>query len=146
MATFFLLIIISAVIISFSSYFYLTLMYIKQLEGPQLMKHGFNDAIAKVGMTKFITDLFWVGMFYHLYNQVDELSFYVIILYFLEKPWTAELFNINIQFHLVYPISNYKCCCRVIWEWFIPFQASAHITFSFYALSWQLTPSREWHP
>ncbi|MBA0800150.1 hypothetical protein Gohar_010602 [Gossypium harknessii] len=39
-------------------------------EGPQLMKHGFTDAIAKVGMTKFISDLFWVGMFYHLYNQL----------------------------------------------------------------------------
>ncbi|XP_039064672.1 triose phosphate/phosphate translocator TPT, chloroplastic-like [Hibiscus syriacus] len=39
-------------------------------EGPQLMKHGFNDAIAKVGMTKFVSDLFWVGMFYHLYNQL----------------------------------------------------------------------------
>lgn len=34
------------------------------------MKHGFNDAIAKVGLTKFVSDLFWVGMFYHLYNQV----------------------------------------------------------------------------
>ncbi|CAI9783685.1 unnamed protein product [Fraxinus pennsylvanica] len=40
------------------------------LEGPQLLKHGFSDAIAKVGLTKFITDLFWVGMFYHLYNQL----------------------------------------------------------------------------
>ncbi|KAF9588187.1 hypothetical protein IFM89_008201, partial [Coptis chinensis] len=40
------------------------------LEGPQLMKHGICDAIAKVGMTKFISDLFWVGMFYHVYNQV----------------------------------------------------------------------------
>ncbi|CAA7020458.1 unnamed protein product [Microthlaspi erraticum] len=40
------------------------------VEGPQLLKHGFNDAIAKVGMTKFVTDLFWVGMFYHLYNQL----------------------------------------------------------------------------
>ncbi|KAM3287321.1 triose phosphate/phosphate translocator, chloroplastic [Capsicum chacoense] len=40
------------------------------LEGPQLLQHGFNDAIAKVGLTKFVTDLFWVGMFYHLYNQV----------------------------------------------------------------------------
>nr|P52177.1 RecName: Full=Triose phosphate/phosphate translocator, chloroplastic; Short=cTPT; Flags: Precursor [Brassica oleracea var. botrytis]AAA84890.1 chloroplast phosphate/triose-phosphate translocator precursor [Brassica oleracea var. botrytis] len=40
------------------------------VEGPQLLKHGFNDAIAKVGMTKFISDLFWVGMFYHLYNQL----------------------------------------------------------------------------
>lgn len=40
------------------------------LEGPQLLKHGFNDAIAKVGMTKFVSDLFWVGMFYHLYNQL----------------------------------------------------------------------------
>lgn len=41
-----------------------------QVEGPQLMQHGFKDAIAKVGLTKFISDLFWVGMFYHLYNQV----------------------------------------------------------------------------
>ncbi|KAK3431364.1 hypothetical protein EUGRSUZ_E03242 [Eucalyptus grandis] len=40
------------------------------IEGPQLMKYGFNDALAKVGTTKFITDLFWVGMFYHLYNQL----------------------------------------------------------------------------
>nr|KAJ0226299.1 hypothetical protein LSAT_V11C100046380 [Lactuca sativa] len=40
------------------------------LEGPQLLKHGFSDAIAKVGMTKFVSDLFWVGMFYHLYNQL----------------------------------------------------------------------------
>ncbi|XP_052203486.1 triose phosphate/phosphate translocator, chloroplastic isoform X2 [Diospyros lotus] len=40
------------------------------LEGPQLMKHGFSDAITKVGLTKFISDLFWVGMFYHLYNQL----------------------------------------------------------------------------
>ncbi|KAE9613547.1 Triose phosphate/phosphate translocator [Lupinus albus] len=40
------------------------------LEGPTLLKHGFNDAITKVGLTKFVTDLFWVGMFYHLYNQV----------------------------------------------------------------------------
>ncbi|CAN1129648.1 Triose phosphate/phosphate translocator TPT, chloroplastic [Linum perenne] len=40
------------------------------LEGPQLMQHGFNDAITKVGMTKFVTDLFWVGLFYHLYNQL----------------------------------------------------------------------------
>ncbi|KAI3466701.1 hypothetical protein Pfo_023364 [Paulownia fortunei] len=39
-------------------------------EGPQLIKHGFSDAIAKVGLTKFITDLFWVGLFYHLYNQL----------------------------------------------------------------------------
>ncbi|KAG5023395.1 hypothetical protein JHK85_019737 [Glycine max] len=40
------------------------------LEGPTLLKHGFNDAIAKVGLVKFVSDLFWVGMFYHLYNQV----------------------------------------------------------------------------
>ncbi|KAI5657177.1 hypothetical protein M9H77_25970 [Catharanthus roseus] len=40
------------------------------LEGPQLMKQGFGDAIAKVGLTKLISDLFWVGMFYHLYNQI----------------------------------------------------------------------------
>ncbi|GAB4827000.1 hypothetical protein Ancab_033880 [Ancistrocladus abbreviatus] len=40
------------------------------VEGPQLMKLGFADAISKVGLTKFISDLFWVGMFYHLYNQL----------------------------------------------------------------------------
>ncbi|KAL3522339.1 hypothetical protein ACH5RR_015173 [Cinchona calisaya] len=40
------------------------------LEGPVLIKTGFNDAITKVGVTKFISDLFWVGMFYHLYNQI----------------------------------------------------------------------------
>ncbi|KAI5076004.1 hypothetical protein GOP47_0008069 [Adiantum capillus-veneris] len=40
------------------------------MEGPALMQHGFADAIAKVGMTKFLSDLFWVGMFYHLYNQL----------------------------------------------------------------------------
>ncbi|KAK6917608.1 Sugar phosphate transporter domain [Dillenia turbinata] len=39
-------------------------------EGPQLVKYGFNSAIEKVGLTKFISDLFWVGMFYHLYNQL----------------------------------------------------------------------------
>ncbi|KAK2436512.1 hypothetical protein P8452_32863 [Trifolium repens] len=40
------------------------------LEGPTLLKTGFNDAIAQVGLVKFVSDLFWVGMFYHLYNQV----------------------------------------------------------------------------
>ncbi|OAY76497.1 triose phosphate/phosphate translocator TPT, chloroplastic [Ananas comosus] len=40
------------------------------IEGPQLLQHGFKDVIAKVGLTKFISDLFWVGMFYHLYNQL----------------------------------------------------------------------------
>ncbi|XP_068654384.1 triose phosphate/phosphate translocator, chloroplastic-like [Aristolochia californica] len=40
------------------------------IEGPKLMQHGFADAIAKVGLQKFISDLFWVGMFYHLYNQI----------------------------------------------------------------------------
>ncbi|EFJ38162.1 hypothetical protein SELMODRAFT_73397 [Selaginella moellendorffii] len=40
------------------------------MEGPKLLQHGFADAIAKVGMVKFLSDLFWVGMFYHLYNQI----------------------------------------------------------------------------
>ncbi|KAF9624172.1 hypothetical protein IFM89_008110 [Coptis chinensis] len=40
------------------------------IEGPQLMQHGFRDAIAKVGLYKFLSDLFWIGMFYHLYNQL----------------------------------------------------------------------------
>jgi solute carrier family 35 protein E1 len=39
-------------------------------EGPKLMQHGFSDAIAKVGLQKFVTDLFLVGLFYHLYNQL----------------------------------------------------------------------------
>ncbi|KAM0842289.1 hypothetical protein ACQ4PT_058464 [Festuca glaucescens] len=40
------------------------------IEGPQLMQYGLNDAIAKVGLTKFVSDLFLVGLFYHLYNQL----------------------------------------------------------------------------
>ncbi|XP_031491489.1 triose phosphate/phosphate translocator, chloroplastic-like isoform X2 [Nymphaea colorata] len=40
------------------------------IEGPKLMQHGFADAIAKVGLFKFLSDLFWIGMFYHLYNQL----------------------------------------------------------------------------
>ncbi|XP_071722541.1 triose phosphate/phosphate translocator, chloroplastic-like [Rutidosis leptorrhynchoides] len=40
------------------------------IEGPQLMQYGFVNAISKVGLFKFISDLFWIGMFYHLYNQV----------------------------------------------------------------------------
>ncbi|XP_019229445.1 PREDICTED: triose phosphate/phosphate translocator, chloroplastic-like isoform X1 [Nicotiana attenuata] len=40
------------------------------IEGPQLMQYGFRDAITKVGLYKFLSDLFWIGMFYHLYNQV----------------------------------------------------------------------------
>lgn len=40
------------------------------IEGPKLMQYGFQDAIAKVGLYKFVSDLFWIGMFYHLYNQV----------------------------------------------------------------------------
>ncbi|KAK6921920.1 Sugar phosphate transporter domain [Dillenia turbinata] len=40
------------------------------IEGPQLMAYGFKDAIAQVGLFKFLSDLFWIGMFYHLYNQV----------------------------------------------------------------------------
>ncbi|KAH9772420.1 triose phosphate/phosphate translocator TPT [Citrus sinensis] len=40
------------------------------IEGPQLMQYGFKAAIAKVGLFKFLSDLFWIGMFYHLYNQV----------------------------------------------------------------------------
>ncbi|XVE91607.1 hypothetical protein REPUB_Repub01dG0024700 [Reevesia pubescens] len=41
-----------------------------QIEGPKLMQHGFKDAIAKVGLVKFLSNLFWIGMFFHLYNQL----------------------------------------------------------------------------
>ncbi|TVU18574.1 hypothetical protein EJB05_34681 [Eragrostis curvula] len=40
------------------------------IEGPQLLQHGFKDAIAKVGLKKLISDFLLVGLFYHLYNQV----------------------------------------------------------------------------
>ncbi|KAL9423606.1 hypothetical protein AB3S75_035652 [Citrus x aurantiifolia] len=40
------------------------------IEGPQLMQYGFKAAIAKVGLFKFLSGLFWIGMFYHLYNQL----------------------------------------------------------------------------
>ncbi|PON79675.1 Triose phosphate/phosphoenolpyruvate translocator [Parasponia andersonii] len=40
------------------------------IEGPHLLQCGFKDAIAKVGLYKFLSDLFWIGMFYHLYNQL----------------------------------------------------------------------------
>ncbi|KAJ7568322.1 hypothetical protein O6H91_01G027900 [Diphasiastrum complanatum] len=42
------------------------------IEGPQLVQYGFADAIGKVGVHKFLFDLFWVGMFYHLYNQLGN--------------------------------------------------------------------------
>uniref|UniRef100_A0A452XWH9 Sugar phosphate transporter domain-containing protein n=1 Tax=Aegilops tauschii subsp. strangulata TaxID=200361 RepID=A0A452XWH9_AEGTS len=41
-----------------------------QIEGPQLVQHGFKDAIAKVGLTKLVSNIFLAGLFYHLYNQV----------------------------------------------------------------------------
>ncbi|XP_076888676.1 triose phosphate/phosphate translocator, chloroplastic-like [Bidens hawaiensis] len=40
------------------------------IEGPKLMQYGFSDAIARVGIVKFVSDLLWIGMFYHLYNQI----------------------------------------------------------------------------
>ncbi|KAM6548324.1 hypothetical protein CsatB_020000 [Cannabis sativa] len=40
------------------------------IEGPKLLQHGFQDAIAQVGLYKFISDLFLIGLFYHLYNQL----------------------------------------------------------------------------
>ncbi|KAJ7542109.1 hypothetical protein O6H91_10G090300 [Diphasiastrum complanatum] len=40
------------------------------VKGPKLLQYGFADAISKVGLNKFVSDLFWVGMFYHLYNQI----------------------------------------------------------------------------
>ena len=50
-----------------------------QIDGPQLMQHGFRDAIAKVGLAKLVSDLFWVGLFFHLDNQVcDFLPFFFI--------------------------------------------------------------------
>uniref|UniRef100_A0A803RA91 Sugar phosphate transporter domain-containing protein n=1 Tax=Cannabis sativa TaxID=3483 RepID=A0A803RA91_CANSA len=40
------------------------------IEGPKLLQHGFKDAIAQVGLYKFMSDLFLIGLFYHLYNQL----------------------------------------------------------------------------
>ncbi|GJN35713.1 hypothetical protein PR202_gb24516 [Eleusine coracana subsp. coracana] len=46
------------------------------IEGPQLVQHGFKDAIAKVGLTKFVSNFLLVGLFYHLYNQVNNVVEY----------------------------------------------------------------------
>lgn len=51
------------------------------------MQYGFRDAIAKVGLYKFLSDLFWIGMFYHLYNQVSDCYVYCI------QPKTCMLFD-----------------------------------------------------
>jgi solute carrier family 35 protein E1 len=50
-----------------------------QIEGPQLLQSRFGNAITKVGISKFLSDLFWVGMFYHLYNQVFVIGFSIIV-------------------------------------------------------------------
>lgn len=42
------------------------------------MEYGFRNAIAKVGLFKFLSDLFWIGMFYHLYNQVSLMLHLII--------------------------------------------------------------------
>lgn len=57
-----------------------------QIEGPQLLQYGFRDAIAKVGLYKFLSDLLWIGMFYHLYNQVHhEYVMYQHISFFFNR-------------------------------------------------------------
>jgi hypothetical protein len=48
----------------------ISMFMLLQIEGPALVNGGFSAAISKVGLQKFVSDLFWVGMFYHLYNQV----------------------------------------------------------------------------
>eukprot|EP00850_Spirogloea_muscicola_P000049 SM000001S04451 [mRNA] locus=s1:268294:271577:- [translate_table: standard] len=40
------------------------------MEGPALVNYGWSAAIAKVGQQKFFTDLLFVGLTYHLYNQL----------------------------------------------------------------------------
>lgn len=57
------------------------------------MQYGFTDAIAKVGLVKFLSDLFWIGMFYHLYNQVCYIEASVSCLY---NPvnWKLMVFGI----------------------------------------------------
>lgn len=60
---------------SYQSVLFLTF----QIEGPQLMQYGFKEAIAKVGLYKFLSDLFWIGMFYHLYNQVHRRNLITLV-------------------------------------------------------------------
>lgn len=67
------------------------------------MKHGFGDAITKVGLTKFITDLFWVGMFYHLYNQV-HFVFYI----FFGNRFLVDLYSLFLQLYTLV-ISSPSC-------------------------------------
>ncbi len=67
--------------------------FLVQIEGPKLMQSGFADAIAKVGISKFVSDLFWVGMFYHLYNQV--WIFLCILVSYLSRNghFRAQMWN-----------------------------------------------------
>lgn len=62
---------------------------ILQIEGPKLMQYGFSDAIAKVGLHKFLSDLFLIGIFYHLYNQVTNLQalYYYIHISIFTQPY-----------------------------------------------------------
>lgn len=56
------------------------------------MQYGFADAIAKVGLHKFISDLFWIGMFYHLYNQVSNIAFILLYYIIITSPFcTGQL-------------------------------------------------------
>lgn len=75
-----------------------------QIEGPALLNGGFNAAIAKVGMQKFVSDLFWVGMFYHLYNQVCNtiLKYHVTFNICLELQYmysTRHSLNVHTCIH-----------------------------------------------
>eukprot|EP00850_Spirogloea_muscicola_P006957 SM000034S12711 [mRNA] locus=s34:332971:336264:- [translate_table: standard] len=40
------------------------------MEGPAVVNYGWSAAIAKVGQQKFFMDLLFVGLTYHLYNQL----------------------------------------------------------------------------
>lgn len=57
---------------------FMLISYIRnvQIDGPKLVQYGFKDAIAKVGLAKLISNFFVVGLFYHLYNQVDIFMAY----------------------------------------------------------------------
>lgn len=90
-----------------------------QIEGPQLMQHGFADAIAKVGLQKLLSDLFWIGMFYHLYNQV---TIHVQLLYILlyasktvqsETLLSIDLFKFLLAFLMLWKLVGLQCNASV---------------------------------
>lgn len=88
-----------------------------QIEGPQLMQYGFRDAIAKVGLYKFLSDLFWIGMFYHLYNQVCYRTCHIQLLLQSKGIWDLCVWYMLM---LTWPLSLPICFNLHLGLWYYP--------------------------